>query len=334
MSDFGSRMMDALDDQADVRVSPAALALTEKQSQGGVKVDCGCCRLLYTTTLPCINTACTTPCSTITLCELFNSGEFIALCQCPAVVRANSCRHLLYLLVLSSVCVMSCVTIFLLLVPSAVLSATFLAIASFGIALKTSDSLAQELMSNYFKRFRLSDSELRGLAKFAAENDHTAAAFIVVGLVMTAVCLIGCIPALFKRKILLNIYTNVLLVLLFVEAIVMAVYLANPDKLDAPFLGTIAKLLEEYKGRNGDNSTANVVWNAIMESGGRCLCPKNVMEEMGQDAGTSLLHAVKAIRTTGGEAKLMGILLSTFQSTVIPLPIIYAFLSFLDEVND
>ncbi|CDS36505.1 conserved hypothetical protein [Echinococcus multilocularis] len=184
---------------------------------------------------------------------------------------------------------MSCVTIFLLLVPSAVLSATFLAIASFGIALETSDSL----------------------------------------------------------------YSDVLLVLLFVEAIVMAVYLANPDKLDAPFLGTIAKLLEEYKGKNEDNSTANVVWNAIMEREVTCslkrldrCCGMNGNDEIIGRA-ISLPEECNGRNPTGCRDKLVtcsegyskhllcaSIAALLLQSTVIPLPITYAFLSFLDEVND
>ncbi|KAL5105932.1 hypothetical protein TcWFU_008952 [Taenia crassiceps] len=158
----------------------------------------------------------------------------------------------------------------LITIPSYILCATFLAIASFGIFLKASDTVTQDVVKMLFLEFRISDRDLSELAQFAAENDYIGSALIVVGLVMAVVCLLGLISAWNDWKILLTIYAAVLITLLFVEAIVLTVCYANPNELATPLLHTMEKLLGEYTDVSSNNSMAKAVWNTVMRAELKC----------------------------------------------------------------
>ncbi|KAL5964652.1 CD82 antigen [Taenia solium] len=177
----------------------------------------------------------------------------------------------------------------LITISSCILFATFLALASFGIALETSDSVAEDVVKKLLVDFKISDSDLNELAHFAAQNNHIGAAFIVVGLVMAAVCLIGLISAQNEWKILLNMFAAILIILLFVEAIILVVYFAHPDKLATPLLHTMEELLETYTDVSSNNSMAKAVWNTVMREELKCdnhvyskCCGINGYEDFGQ----------------------------------------------------
>ncbi|VDK35857.1 unnamed protein product [Taenia asiatica] len=205
--------------------------------------------------------------------------------QHSSQVEANPCQSASHLLVFSSVCIMP----LLITISSCILLATFLALASFGIALETSDSVTQDLVKKLLVDFKISESDLNELAHFAAKNNHIGAAFIVVGLIMAAVCLIGLISAQNDWKILLNTFAAILIILLFVEAIILIVYFAHPDKLATPLLHTMEELLEAYTDVGSNNSMAKAVWNTVMREELKCdnhvyseCCGINGYEDFGE----------------------------------------------------
>ncbi|VDM16831.1 unnamed protein product [Hydatigera taeniaeformis] len=165
-------------------------------------------------------------------------------------------------------------------ISSAIICGTFLATALFGIALKASDSLAWNLVNNLMEKFTISESNLRELAHFAVKNDDVSWFLILISFVMAALSLIGsmrpacrsgstkrCLdPFLFLLLPPGPKYTAVLIILLFVEVVVLAVHMAHPNKLAAPLLRTMKKLLQEYDS----NPMARSIWKAVMEKEVEC----------------------------------------------------------------
>nr|CDI70236.1 hypothetical protein EgrG_002071100 [Echinococcus granulosus] len=67
-------------------------------------------------------------------------------------------------------CVISCGLKLVLQILNTVLCVAFLAVAVFGILLKFSRFMVQQLLSKVFDQFNISDEDLRQLARFITEN--------------------------------------------------------------------------------------------------------------------------------------------------------------------
>ncbi|EUB61599.1 hypothetical protein EGR_03663 [Echinococcus granulosus] len=103
-------------------------------------------------------------------------------------------------------CVISCGLKLVLQILNTVLCVAFLAVAVFGILLKFSRFMVQQLLSKIFDQFNVSDEDLRQLARFITENaDGIAIILVVVGLALAALCLIGCIASCCEHNALLKI---------------------------------------------------------------------------------------------------------------------------------
>nr|CDS22428.1 tetraspanin [Echinococcus granulosus] len=165
---------------------------------------------------------------------------------------------------------MSCSLHLLIKIPSYILSVTFLAIALLGIALEGFNSVEGAVIAKMLADFNMNSYDLGFLTRVASPNDHTGAALIVVGLLMTLVSFIGFYSYYFEAKVPLYIYTTALNVLLFSEAVVIAVYMANPDKLVTSFWGTLEAILRKYNHPGEDGPSLKSCWDTIMQADVKC----------------------------------------------------------------
>nr|CDS22353.1 tetraspanin [Echinococcus granulosus] len=168
-------------------------------------------------------------------------------------------------------CVISCGLKFVLQIFNIVLCVAFLAAALFGILLKTSKSIVQQLLSKFFDQFDIGDKDLRYLTKFITENaDGIAVILIVVGLVLAALCLIGCIASCCGYNILLKIYATILIVLLVAQIIAVAVVFSDPTRLTSLIVNSMEKLLQLFGDGSEEGKMSTAVWDAAMTIDSTC----------------------------------------------------------------
>ncbi|VDK21085.1 unnamed protein product [Taenia asiatica] len=162
-------------------------------------------------------------------------------------------------------CVISCGLKLILQLLNTVLCVAFLAVAVFGILLKSSKSVVQQLLVRIFDRFNIGDEDLRQMAKFITENaDGIAIVLIVVGLALAALCLIGCIASCCGCNILLKIYAIILIILLVVQIIAVAVAFSDPARLTAALVNSLEKLLQFYNEAGDKGQTSTTIWKVLM----------------------------------------------------------------------
>eukprot|EP00108_Taenia_solium_P009507 TsM_000459800 transcript=TsM_000459800 gene=TsM_000459800 len=162
-------------------------------------------------------------------------------------------------------CVISCGLKLVLQLLNTVLCVAFLGVAVFGILLKSSKSVVQQLLVRIFDRFNIGDEDIRQMAKFITENaDGIAIVLIVVGLALAALCLIGCIASCCGCNILLKIYAIILIILLVVQIIAVAVAFSDPARLTAALASSLEKLLQFYNETSDEGKTSTAIWNVFM----------------------------------------------------------------------
>nr|CDS22348.1 Tetraspanin EC2 domain [Echinococcus granulosus] len=162
-------------------------------------------------------------------------------------------------------CVISCGLKLVLQILNTVLCVAFLAVAVFGILLKFSRFMVQQLLSKIFDQFNVSDEDLRQLARFITENaDGIAIVLVVVGLALAALCLIGCIASCCEHNALLKIYVIILIILLVAQIIALSVVYSDPTKLTSLILKAMEKLLRLFGDGSEEGKMSTAVWNASM----------------------------------------------------------------------
>ncbi|EUB61600.1 Tetraspanin-7 [Echinococcus granulosus] len=167
-------------------------------------------------------------------------------------------------------CVISCGLKLILQVLNTVLCVAFLAVAVFGILLKSSKSIVQQLLSKIFDQFNIGDEDLRQLARFVTENaDGIAITLVVVGLGLATLCFIGCIASCCGCNILLKIYAFILIVILVVEIIAVSVVFSDSTKLASLIVKEMETLLESFNGTSKEEKMSTAVWTVAM-TGSTC----------------------------------------------------------------
>ncbi|CDS36453.1 tetraspanin [Echinococcus multilocularis] len=152
-------------------------------------------------------------------------------------------------------CVISCGLKLVLQVLNTVLCVAFLAVAVFGILLKSSKSIVQQLLSKIFDQFNV---------------DGIALTLVVVGLALAALCLIGCIASCCGCNILLKIYAFILIVILVVEIIAVSVVFSDSTKLASLIVKEMEILLESFNGTSKEGKMSTTVWTVAMTIGSTC----------------------------------------------------------------
>ncbi|KAL5970367.1 Tetraspanin-7 [Taenia solium] len=168
--------------------------------------------------------------------------------------------------------VISCGLKLVLQIFNTVLFVAFLAVAVFGIVLKTSKGLVQSIFEKAFDKNSVTDEQLKAFAQFITDNSGgVAVVLIVVGLVLAALCLIGCIASCCGCEILLKIYAAILVVLLVVQIIAVAVVFSDPNRLSNWTIKAMNQLLQLYGDQSTDKGQmATAIWNFVMEKEPLC----------------------------------------------------------------
>nr|CDS22347.1 tetraspanin [Echinococcus granulosus] len=163
-------------------------------------------------------------------------------------------------------CVISCGLKLVLQIFNTVLCVAFLAVAVFGIILKSSKSFVQKILEKIFQHDSSSNNEdLERFANFIIENaGGIAIVLIVVGLALAALCLIGCIASCCGCGILLKIYAVILIILLVVQIIAVAVIFSDPNRTSGWLVSSLETLLESYGEQDAKGSMSKAVWNLLM----------------------------------------------------------------------
>nr|CDS22349.1 tetraspanin [Echinococcus granulosus] len=152
-------------------------------------------------------------------------------------------------------CVISCGLKLILQVLNTVLCVAFLAVAVFGILLKSSKSIVQQLLSKIFDQFII---------------DGIAITLVVVGLGLATLCFIGCIASCCGCNILLKIYAFILIVILVVEIIAVSVVFSDSTKLASLIVKEMETLLESFNGTSKEEKMSTAVWTVAMTIGSTC----------------------------------------------------------------
>ncbi|VDN24484.1 unnamed protein product [Dibothriocephalus latus] len=121
-----------------------------------------------------------------------------------------------------------------------ILGIAFLVVAVLGLLLKTSAGFVKSLLRTSFSfGGDLTDKQAKYLTEFVLEHATSLSIiFIVVGLVLAALCFFGAFAACCVCGLLLKIYAITLGVLLVAQIIAVAVLFSNPTKvgsLSIPF---------------------------------------------------------------------------------------------------
>ncbi|CDS36450.1 tetraspanin [Echinococcus multilocularis] len=163
-------------------------------------------------------------------------------------------------------CVISCGLKLVLQILNTVLCVGFLAIAVFGIILKSSKSFVQKILEKIFQQDPSSNNEdLKQFANFIIENaGGIAIVLIVVGLALAALCLIGCIASCCGCGILLKIYAVILIILLVAQIIAVAVIFSDPNRTSGWLVSSLETILESYGEQDPKGSMSKAVWNLLM----------------------------------------------------------------------
>ncbi|VDM34530.1 unnamed protein product [Hydatigera taeniaeformis] len=170
-------------------------------------------------------------------------------------------------------CVISCGLKLVLQILNTVLCVAFLAVAVFGVLLKSSKGVVEKILANVLKNEKPDDEQLQELAKFITENaDGLAIILIVVGLVLAALCLIGCIASCCGWNILLKIYAAILIILLVVQIIAVAVLFSDPNRLSSWLAKSMQNLLKSYGTNSDEGKMSTAVWNCLMGMGEPTCC--------------------------------------------------------------
>ncbi|KAL5969310.1 hypothetical protein TSMEX_002952 [Taenia solium] len=141
----------------------------------------------------------------------------------------------------------------------------FLAVALFGVLLKSSRPVVKQLLEKIFDRFKVGDGDLREVAKFVTENSGgIAIALIVVGLALAALCLVGCTASCYGLKILLKIYAITLLILIVAAVIAVAVLFSSSTRLTFQLTNSMEVILTKYNDRSEEGQVSAAVWNVLM----------------------------------------------------------------------
>ncbi|VDM35003.1 unnamed protein product [Hydatigera taeniaeformis] len=162
--------------------------------------------------------------------------------------------------------VISCGLKLVLQVFNLVLFVAFMAVAVFGIVLRTSSGLVQSIVEKVFDKSKITDEQVKVFAQFITDNSGgVAAALIVIGLALAALCLLGCIASCCGFELLLKIYAAILIVLLVVQIILVAVVFSDPNRVGKWVIESMSELLRSYDDTG--STTQNMpttVWNLVM----------------------------------------------------------------------
>ncbi|CDS36458.1 tetraspanin [Echinococcus multilocularis] len=165
----------------------------------------------------------------------------------------------------------SCSLKVILQILNGFLLVTFAFVAAFGILLKAVKDIVLRMQTEILNDFEGDAEDVRQFADFIYQYvDQIATVFIVVGLILVAVCVFGCVSACSKRNILLKIYAAILIVLLVVEVIAAAAAYSNPNRLANSFLLSTETLLMSYANDSVEGRRSTAVWNVLMTSVPHC----------------------------------------------------------------
>ncbi|KAM7534650.1 hypothetical protein Aperf_G00000108234 [Anoplocephala perfoliata] len=162
-------------------------------------------------------------------------------------------------------CVISCGLKLILQIFNTILCLAFLAIAVFGILLKTSKTVVESILKKIFDQFNIGDAEMRHLTQFILDNaGGIAIVLIVVGFALAILCFIGCVASCCGCGLLLKIYAVILIILTVAQIIFVAVMFSNRTRLSSLLIGALDKLLPSYDQTNREGEAATAVWNVLM----------------------------------------------------------------------
>lgn len=147
----------------------------------------------------------------------------------------------------------------------------FAIVVLFGILLKAVKDMALQMQTEILNDFEGDAEDVRQFADFIYRHvDQIATVFIVVGLILVAVCVFGCVSACSKHSILLKIYAAILIVLLVVEVIAAAVAYSNPIRLASGLLHSTETLLMSYGNESVEGRKSTAILNVLMTSVPQC----------------------------------------------------------------
>ncbi|KAL5970366.1 Tetraspanin-1 [Taenia solium] len=162
-------------------------------------------------------------------------------------------------------CVISCGLKLVLQIFNTVLCVAFLAVALFGVVLKTSKGSVEKILRAILKNQNIDDDQYEELATFVTKNaDGLALILIVVGLALAALCLIGCIASCCGCDILLKIYAVILIILLIAQIVAVAVLFSSPKQLGNMLVKSMKAILPSYGKGDEQGSVSTTVWNMLM----------------------------------------------------------------------
>nr|CDS25570.1 tetraspanin [Hymenolepis microstoma] len=162
-------------------------------------------------------------------------------------------------------CIISCGLKLILQILNIVLCAAFLGVALFGILLKASKSVVENIITNIFEQFKIGDKDMSQLAKFIVENaDGISIILIVLGFSLAALCLVGCIASCCSCNILLKIYAAILIILVVAQIIAVSVLFSDSNRLSGLLVEAMNELLPFYGEASDKGQTSLSVWNILM----------------------------------------------------------------------
>jgi len=198
-------------------------------------------------------------------------------------------------------CVISSVLKFVLQAVNVVLAVAFLLIALLGILLKTSQSFVQSLVSKIFANTSTNE-DTKFITDFILDNASAVSIVLIVGgLVLAAICIVGCISSCCACGILLKVYALIMIILVVVQIIAVSVVFADPVKYTGFFLDGLKDLTVKYGQPGTENELATGVWNFFMGYGTPC-CGMTSYEDFTAITGSNFPPSCCKATTTCNKA--------------------------------
>ncbi|KAL5104161.1 Tetraspanin-6 [Taenia crassiceps] len=171
----------------------------------------------------------------------------------------------------------SCTTLtrFVIGLLNIILGVAFLALAIVGILLRTNKDFLLKFTSSLSERFLSGASKEQAdeVAQFLLKYDvEIPVIFIVVGLVITAVCILGFIASCCSCNKLLKIYAAILTVMVLVQIIAVAIIFGIPNIYRNLALQSLEKTLAYYNPSSPEGKGPTGLWNLIMSSNDNTCC--------------------------------------------------------------
>nr|CDS30968.1 tetraspanin [Hymenolepis microstoma] len=161
-------------------------------------------------------------------------------------------------------CAISCGIKLVLQIVNTILFLAFLAVAIFGILLKTSKSVVESILNRILKD-QFNEEQKAQMAQFIIKNaDAVSIVLIVVGLVLAALCLIGCIASCCGCNILLKIYAGILILLVVLQIAAVIYLLADHSNIAKFVIKSMKSSLAFYGMSDEKGKLSTAIWELTM----------------------------------------------------------------------